>query len=190
MLRAVILAASIASLAACQNQKIEKRATGSSSGASEEASDAIPGKHDTAVVEWRQLPADQQQAQIKMLASKETGWGKETPPPNPCAGVPAKLYLSMSRNKEWPPFYRHAWGEARVSTRPDMGDRYPVTALSFRVEMPALGSPVVDQRTCNGAATCPADAKYGGTIFGEFSAHWTATAFHPCFGTWRNDSSW
>jgi len=160
---------------------------GTASVANAQAPTPVSGQENTTVVfAWHQLPRDQQLTELR----RSNGGRDLAGGTNPCEGLPPSLWLGMSLNKEWPPFYRHAWGEARVSTRQDMGDRYPVARLTFRVEMPALGSPVVDQQTCSAAATCPADAKYGGTIFGGFTARWTATAYHPCYGTWTNDYSW
>lgn len=151
-----------------------------------EADGAIPrAEQGSEPIVVEQLPADRQRAALIAF-----GEGKEPPTPSPCAKVPPRLYLGMSRNKEWPPFYRHAWGEARVSTRADMSDRYPVAKLMARVEMPALGSPVVDQRTCSWSGSCRVDAKFGGTIFGAFTARWSAEASHPCFGTWRYSNQW
>jgi hypothetical protein len=105
-------------------------------------------------------------------------------------GIPTTLWLGMSLNKEYPPFYRHAWGTAWVSTRQDGGDRYPVDTLRLRIEMPALTGPVTDDQTRNNAAECSADCKFGGTIFGDFSSNWHAWATHKGFGTWDNQTNW
>lgn len=101
-------------------------------------------------------------------------------------GVPPTLWLGISMNKEYPPLYRHAWGAAYVSTRQDGNDRYPVATLRLRIDMPGLGGSIVDDQTRNNAAECPADCKFGGTIFGDFRSTWQAWATHPGFGTWSH----
>jgi len=103
------------------------------------------------------------------------------------AGVPTTLWLGIMEHKEYPPFYRHAWGTAYVSTRQDGG---PVDSLRLRIEMPALGSPVVDDQTRGNSAECSADCKFGGTIFGDFTSNWHAWATHTGFGTWENSNNW
>lgn len=102
-------------------------------------------------------------------------------------GLPPTLWLGMRENKEWYIGYRHAWGEAIVSTKQDLSDRYPVQKLRFRIDGP---NGVVGDRTCDNAAECSVDNKYWGTVVGDFSANWHAWACDPNYGCWETTNDW
>lgn len=106
--------------------------------------------------------------------------------------LPPSLYLFVSRNKEYPPFYRHAWGSAFVSTNDQGSDRFPVERLAFTIRMPnPVGGFEQDHQERANAADVNADVKYSGAgTFGDFQSFWSASAYHPNYGSWGNTSDW
>lgn len=105
--------------------------------------------------------------------------------------LPPSLFLFISKNKEYPPFYRHAWGSAFVSTNAQGTDRFPVESLTFQIQMPSPGGTETDRKSAQGVAEVVADTKYyGAGAFGDFESRWGATAYHPAYGTWSHESTW
>lgn len=105
-------------------------------------------------------------------------------------GKPKTLWLGMKQHKEYPGIYRHAWGKAIVSTRRDMGDRYPVETLRFKIVMPGMTGDITDDQTRKNASECPADCKFVGVVAGDFRSRWTAWATEPGHGTWSTNDHW
>ena len=98
---------------------------------------------------------------------------------------PTQLWLGIVKHKEHPPFYRHAWGTAVVSTNPRFTDRYPVRSLRLRIAMPAVTGDMVCEQSTNTAAETPAECLRRGIVFGSFTSHWQAWAGDPVFGSWQ-----
>lgn len=117
---------------------------------------------------------------------------KKSPAELKKAKLPATLWLFLSMNKEYPPFYRHAWGSAFVSTNAQGTDRFPVEELVFELQMPnAGGGTEKDRKEGKNTAELQADTKYyGAGAFGDFESLWSATAYHPAYGKWTNTRRW
>jgi hypothetical protein len=92
---------------------------------------------------------------------------------------PTQLWLGIVKHKEHPPFYRHAWGTAVVSTNPKFTDRYPVRSLRLRIAMPAVTGDMICEQSTNTAAEAPAECLRRGIVFGSFTSHWQAWASDP-----------
>jgi len=104
---------------------------------------------------------------------------------------PTQLWLGIVKHKEHPPFYRHAWGTAVVSTNPKFTDRYPVRSLRLRIAMPAVTGDMVCEQSTNTAAEAPAGCLRRGIVFGSFTSHWQAWASDPIFGSWQTpEQAW
>lgn len=104
---------------------------------------------------------------------------------------PTQLWLGIVKHKEHPPFYRHAWGTAVVSTNPKFTDRYPVRSLRLRIAMPAVSGDMVCEQSTNTAAEAPAECSKRGVVFGSFTSHWQAWAIDPVFGSWQTpEQAW
>jgi hypothetical protein len=104
---------------------------------------------------------------------------------------PTQLWLGIVKHKEHPPFYRHAWGTAVVSTNPKFTDRYPVRSLRLLIAMPAVTGDMVCEQSTNTAAEAPAECLRRGIVFGSFTSHWQAWASDPVFGSWQTpEQAW
>jgi len=104
---------------------------------------------------------------------------------------PTQLWLGIVKHKEHPPFYRHAWGTAMVSTNPKFTDRYPMRSLRLRIVMPAVTGDMVCEQSTNTAAETPAECLTRGIVFGSFTSHWQAWASDPVFGSWQTpEQAW
>ena len=104
---------------------------------------------------------------------------------------PTQLWLGIVKHKEHPPFYRHAWGTAVVSTNPKFTDRYPMRSLRLRIAMPAVTGDMVCEQSTNTAAETPAECLTRGFVFGSFTSHWQAWASDPVFGSWQTpEQAW
>lgn len=106
------------------------------------------------------------------------------------AGRPDRLWLGISQHKEYPPGYRHAWGNAWVSSTQDGGNPYPVASLRFRIDMPEPSGTNVSDKTCQNSASCDGDCKYYGAVLGDFSSSWNAWASDPYYGSWSVSDNW
>ena len=98
---------------------------------------------------------------------------------------PTQLWLGIVKHKEHPPFYRHAWGTAVVSTNPKFTDRYPMRSLRLRIAMPAVTGDMVCEQSTNTAAETRTECLTRGIVFGSFTSHWQAWANDPVFGSWQ-----
>ena len=105
-------------------------------------------------------------------------------------GLPPTLWLAMNRNKEYPPGYRHAWGNAWVSSTQDGGSPYPVASLRFRIEMPEPSGTNISDQTCNNCASRDGNCQYYGAVLGDFQSNWAAWASDPNYGSWSVSGSW
>ena len=106
-------------------------------------------------------------------------------------GKPERLWLGMTEHKEYPPGYRHAWGNAWVSSTEDGQNPYPVASLRFRVAMPEPGNGMnTSDQTSSNASSCPGDCKYWGAAFGDFNSSWNAWASEPFYGNWSVSDNW
>jgi hypothetical protein len=104
---------------------------------------------------------------------------------------PTQLWLGIAKHKEHPPFYRHAWGTAVVSTNPKFTDRYPMRSLRLRIAMPAVTGDMVCEQSTSTAAETPAECFRRGIVFGSFTSHWQAWASDPVFGSWQTpEQAW
>jgi len=104
---------------------------------------------------------------------------------------PTQLWLGIVKHKEHPPFSRHAWGTAVVSTNPKFTDRYPIRSLRLRIAMPAVTGDMVCEQSTNTAAETPAECLTRGIVFGSFTSHWQAWASDPVFGSWQTpEQAW
>jgi len=90
--------------------------------------------------------------------------------------TPVNIFLHINAHKEFYVGYRHAWGNAWVSSDREGTQAHPVISIRFRVEMPTPGGQVVDDRTAARAASCDADCNFGGVVAGDFTAHFQAWA--------------
>ena len=105
--------------------------------------------------------------------------------------LPSSLWLFLSMNKEWPPFYRHAWGTAFVSTNDQGSDRFPVASLSLEIQMPSPGGTERDYKVAENVAEIGVDTKYyGAAAFGDFTSRWAAGASLPNYGEWSLVTEW
>jgi len=105
-------------------------------------------------------------------------------------GFPSTLFLGITRHKEYPPGYRHAWGNAWISSTKDGAHSHSVELLRLRIEMPeALGTNVSDL-TCNNCASIAGDCKFFGSVLGDFQSSWTAWASDSIYGQWSIRGRW
>jgi hypothetical protein len=92
--------------------------------------------------------------------------------------LPPMLYLAIIAHKEWG-VYQHAWGEAVVSTRQDLGDRYAVDHLRFVLD----GVGKHDEKSQNNVASLSCDV--ANVFLGWFAAGWYAEAYDRHYGRWH-----
>ena len=106
------------------------------------------------------------------------------------SGLPPTLFLGINRNADYPIGYRHAWGNAWVSTTKDGANPHAVASLRFRIEMPEPTQTNISDKTCANSASCDGDCKYVGAVGGDFQSNWTAWASDPNCGDWSVNFRW
>ena len=107
---------------------------------------------------------------------------------------PTELFVHITKNKESPPGYRHAWGSAIVSIDREGAVQFAVEEITFEIQMPSPGGLQIDSKNANNVSEIFADTKYYGlgalAPDSNFECNWIATARHKDYGTARVEVRW